>query len=165
MHLKVRVMQSCLLQLRLPFHPLLREWIVCFFVKLFAFGKVAFCKLTGAGYVPDLDIIFVFCFSNAASNTLDYTNKTFARLNENKIKYARNINPNSRNSVGRNNNLAFRYLYFIIMVLTLAGFGCTGYKHTVGQTFYQLLTGIYPVDQYQCVTCIVNLINKASNRV
>lgn len=55
----------------LDFHPvqlLLREWIVGFLVELFALGQVAFGKLAGAGYVPDLDEVFIFCFPNASPN-------------------------------------------------------------------------------------------------
>jgi hypothetical protein len=51
-----------------PLQLLLSEWIVGFFVELFALGQMALGKFTSAGYVPDLDVVFVFRFSNAAPN-------------------------------------------------------------------------------------------------
>jgi hypothetical protein len=51
-----------------PFQFLLCKRIVGFFVELFALGQMALGKFTSAGYVPDLDMVFVFRFSNAAPN-------------------------------------------------------------------------------------------------
>jgi hypothetical protein len=54
--------------LLLPCGFLYCKRIVGFFVELFAFGQMALGKLAGAGYVPDLDKVFVFGFSNTSPN-------------------------------------------------------------------------------------------------
>src|SRR6056300_1063679 len=96
---------------------------------------MAFCKLTSACNVPNLYMVFVFRFANTAANALNYPNKTLTRLKQNKIEYPRNINPNSRNSVCRNNDFPFRDLNFVIMVLTFTCFGRSRDEHTVRQAF------------------------------
>jgi hypothetical protein len=39
-----------------------------------------FTEFASAGYVPDLDEVFVCCFSDATSDTLYDSGKTLARL-------------------------------------------------------------------------------------
>ena len=62
---------------------------------------MTFGKLTTTSYVPDLNKIFILCFSNSTSNTLNNPNKTLPWLQQNKIKYPRYVNANSRNTVSR----------------------------------------------------------------
>src|SRR6056300_292263 len=93
--------------------------ILCFFIEFFSLSQMSFCKFARRSDIPNLHKIFVFCLSYASAYTLYYPDKTFARLNENKIKNTRYVNTNRRDPVCCDNHVVSSFIDFIISIFPI----------------------------------------------